>query len=99
MGVSFELTHLDGSKLNIRSKPGEVIKPGMLKTLEGKGLPFHKKAWEFGNMFIIFKVVFPETLQPSQMKVLNSALGKEKPDDDDMQDDVETVMLTKFDKA
>jgi len=33
------------------------------------------------------------------MKVLTSALGKEKPDDDDMQDDVETVMLTKFDKA
>ena len=85
--------------MQVKSKAGEVIKPGMLKTLEGKGLPFHKKPFEFGNMFIVFKVIFPETLGTSQMGVLNAALGKEKPDEDDMQDDVETCMLKKFDKA
>lgn len=62
LGVSFELMHLDGTKLKVKSTPGEVIKPDSLKTLEGKGLPFHKKSFEFGNIFIIFKVTFPETL-------------------------------------
>lgn len=61
-GVDFTLNHLDGSKIRVKNNPGEVIKPEDLKTLEGKGLPFHKKTWEFGNLFIIFKVSFPEKL-------------------------------------
>lgn len=99
LGVRFELTHLDGTKLLVKSTPGEVIKPGMLKTLEGKGLPFHKKAWEFGNIYVVFKVTFPEKLGKPAMTALEKALGKEKPDEDDMEDEVETVKLTKFDKA
>jgi len=61
-GVDFQLTHLDGTKIRVKNTPGEVIKPEDLKTLEGKGLPFHKKQWEFGNLFIIFKVLFPPSL-------------------------------------
>jgi len=98
-GVDFTFTHLDGTKIRVKNKPGEVIKPEDLKTLEGKGLPFHKKTWENGNLFIIFKVTFPATLKQAQIKVLDEALGKVLPDDDDMAGDAETVMLTKFDKA
>jgi len=61
-GVDFSLTHLDGTNLRVKNNPGEVIKPDDLKTLEGKGLPFHKKSWEFGNMYIKFNVVFPDKL-------------------------------------
>jgi len=61
-GVDFTLAHLDGTNIRIKNKPGEVIKPEDLKTVEGKGLPFHKKSWEFGNLFIIFKVTFPDSL-------------------------------------
>lgn len=61
-GVDFTITHLDGEKIRVRNTPGEVIKPEDLKTLEGKGLPFHKKPFEFGNLFIIFKVTFPPAL-------------------------------------
>ena len=61
-GVDFAITHLDGSTIRVKNNPGEVIKPEDLKTLEGKGLPFHKRTWEFGNMFIIFKVTFPDKL-------------------------------------
>ena len=42
-GVDFTLTHLDGTKLRVKNTPGEVIKPDDLKTMEGKGLPFHKR--------------------------------------------------------
>jgi len=61
-GVDFTLTHLDGTNIRVKNNPGEVIKPDDLKTLEGKGLPFHKKSWEFGNLFIKFNVVFPDKL-------------------------------------
>lgn len=66
-GVDFSITHLDGSKIRIKNRPGEVIKPDDIKTVEGKGLPFHKKQWEFGNLFIIFKITFPEKLLTEQI--------------------------------
>jgi DnaJ-class molecular chaperone len=31
-------------------------------TVEEKGLPFHKNPYKFGNLFILFRVKFPETL-------------------------------------
>jgi len=45
-GVDFCINQLDGTQLRIKNKPGEVIKPDELKTIEGKGLPFHKRSWE-----------------------------------------------------
>jgi DnaJ-class molecular chaperone len=44
-GVDFVVTHLDGTKIRIKNEPGEVIKPDDLKTVPGKGLPFHKKTY------------------------------------------------------
>jgi DnaJ family protein A protein 2 len=41
-GVDFVITHLDGRKIRIRNKPGEVIKPDDIKTVENHGMPFHK---------------------------------------------------------
>ena len=55
-GVDFTINHLDGTPLRIKNNPGEVIKPDDLKTLENKGLPFHKRSYEFGNLYIKFNV-------------------------------------------
>lgn len=38
-GFSFSLTHLDGSTHIIKSEPGEVIKPGDVRTVEELGMP------------------------------------------------------------
>ena len=67
-GVQFVVTHLDGSKIRIKNTPGEVIKPDDIKTIEGKGLPFHKQAFKFGNLFVIFKVTFPTSVGDPQVK-------------------------------
>jgi len=61
-GVDFVLTHLDGKKIRIKNKPGEVIKPDDIKTVENHGMPYHKQPYKFGNLFIVFKVKFPTTL-------------------------------------
>jgi DnaJ family protein A protein 2 len=61
-GVDFVLKHLDGRKIRIKNVPGEVIKPDDIKTVEGYGMPYHKQTYKFGNLFIIFKIKFPETI-------------------------------------
>ena len=61
-GVDFVITNLDGTKIRIKNTPGEVIKPDDIKTLEGKGLPFHKMAFKYGHLFVIFKVTFPKNM-------------------------------------
>lgn len=74
-GVDFTVKHLDRKMLRVKSKPGQVIKPDTLMTLEGKGLPFHKNPFEFGNLFVLFKVKFPDTLSEAQVGQVASAFG------------------------
>ena len=66
-GIDFIVTHLDGRKIRIKNKPGEVIKPDDIKTVEGHGMPYHKSPYRFGNLFVVFKLVFPDSLQGPQM--------------------------------
>jgi len=61
-GVDFVIKHLDGRKIRIKNTPGEVIKPDDIKTVENHGMPYHKQIFNFGNLFVIFKVKFPDSL-------------------------------------
>ena len=63
-GVDFVVKHLDGRMVRIRNKRGEVVKPNSLMTCEGLGMPFHKTTYEHGNLFVNFKVKFPEKVTP-----------------------------------
>jgi len=58
-GLDFVLTHLDGKKYRIKNSAGEIIKHDDIKTVEHLGMPFSKKTYTFGNLFIHFKVKFP----------------------------------------
>jgi DnaJ-class molecular chaperone len=46
----------------ISSAPGEVVKPGDMKTVEELGLPLMQTPYKFGNLFIYFEIDFPMTL-------------------------------------
>lgn len=98
-GVDFVVTHLDGTKIRVQNKPGEVIKPDDLKTIPEKGLPFHKTSFKFGNLFVIFKVKFPDSLTLPQVANVKLALGHMKGLDADMADASETVKLIKFEES
>lgn len=74
-GVDFVLTHLDGRKIRIKNEPGQVIKPEDIKTVEGFGMPFHKTSYKFGNLFVLFKIKFPDHLQPEQIEPIREALA------------------------
>jgi len=94
-GVDFVITHLDGAKVRIKNTPGEVIKPDEIKTVEDKGLPFHKQSYKNGNLFVLFKVKFPIRLNPQQLDGAQKALSHMPRDDVDM-DVKEVVKLEKY---
>jgi len=100
-GVDFVLTHLDGREVRIKNKPGEVIKPNSMLTCEGLGMPFHKTPYEFGNLFIKFKIVFPanvDTVQCDQIKKVLTDQSKSKTEQAEIDGASETVTLTKFEE-
>jgi len=61
-GVDFTIPFLDGRKIRIKNKPGEVIKPDDTKTVEGFGMPYHKQTYKSGNLFIRFRLKFPDKI-------------------------------------
>lgn len=77
-GVEFTIMHLDGRVVRIQSSPGSVIKPNTMMTCEGLGMPFHKTPYKFGNLFINFKVKFPETVDDSQAQKIQEILSAQK---------------------
>ena len=77
-GCEFILTHLDGRRIRIKNTPGEVIKPDMNKTVESLGMPFYKKSYNYGNLFIQFKIKFPTSMDPKSITLISEALTAPK---------------------
>jgi len=66
-GVDFTIIHLDGKIVRVQNEAGTVIKPNSTMTCEGLGMPFHKTPYKFGNLFINFKVTFPDDMNNEQV--------------------------------
>lgn len=58
-GYEFEIRHLDGRILLVKSEPRDVIKPGDLRVIVGEGMPRYKNISEKGKLFIKFDIEFP----------------------------------------
>jgi len=76
-GFKMVVTHLDDRKILIQNKPGEVIKPGMLKTVRDCGMPFFEGGYKFGNLYLAFNIVFPEKLDKTQTEVITKILAEQ----------------------
>lgn len=70
-GFDFEINHINGRVFKLANKPGNIIKPGSVKTIPGLGL---EKNGETGSLKIKFNVEFPETLTLEQIATLQSGL-------------------------
>uniref|UniRef100_A0A7S4K5T0 J domain-containing protein n=1 Tax=Odontella aurita TaxID=265563 RepID=A0A7S4K5T0_9STRA len=87
-GYSWNFTHLDGRKMVVKTRPGEVIKPEMntketvpfVKTVANEGMPSRGNPFVKGNLFILFRVRFPEDNELSADKI--SKLREILPDPD-----------------
>jgi len=61
-GIDFTIMHLDGKIIRIQGEKGQIIRPGQKMTVPDNGMPFHKTSYKFGNLFITFKIKFPENI-------------------------------------
>lgn len=97
-GVDFVIMHLDGRKIRIQSKPGEVIQPDQRKTIEDLGMPFHKTSYKNGNLFINFKIKFPNKVDEKTIKTIEEILSMQKETGQKVKED-ETCHLQAFDES
>jgi len=78
-GFRLVMQHLDDRKLLIRSKPGEVLRPRhsglILKAVKGAGMPIHQDPFNFGNLFLVVTLGFPEAMPEATGTALKQTLG------------------------
>ena len=77
-GFQIVITHLDGRKIMVFTKPGEIIKPLTLKTVKELGMPFFNSPYRFGHLYIDFQIDFPPSLNEEQVKKVTEILKNEK---------------------
>merc|ERR1719160_1905626 len=88
-----------GAKLFVIQDPESTKHTRMMKAVKGEGLPRLRAPFEHGNLFIIFTIEFPESIDPGVAGQLLKLLGPAKhvvtaKEDDD---DVEVCELTGMD--
>lgn len=78
-GFKICVTHLDGRKLMVSSKVGEVLEPKQggvtLKAVAGAGMPFHQDPFKYGNLFLVISIRFPRYIDPVAAGELRALLG------------------------
>jgi len=94
-GFKLVITHLDGRALLVSSNPGEIIRPGDVKCVEGEGMPQLKNPFTKGKLFIQFEVEFPEDglFTPEVVKSLAAILPRPSDNLGPLPDDIEQVKL------
>lgn len=91
-GMKFQIEHLDGRKIMIQSKPGEIIQPDSgttemlpsVKIIPGEGMPSLGNPFVKGNLYVLFRVKFPKKgeLSTEQLNALRSILPDPQPEID-----------------
>lgn len=72
IGFERRLRHLDGHEVTI--KRDRVTRPGLEITLTGEGMPKHGDPSSFGDLIVVFTVVFPDSITEAQRKAFAELL-------------------------
>jgi len=80
-GFQFSTTFLDKSELTIKSTPGQVIRPGDIMVIEGKGMP-KPHGQKPGDLHLILEVDFPKDIPLESHDKIREVLGGEGLPDD-----------------
>ena len=74
-GLDMIIKHLDDRP--IRIKYDKVIKPGQILKIQGEGMPIKDQMNMFGDLLIIFNVIFPEKISSQRRDYLIKVLPKQ----------------------
>jgi len=99
-GGQFSIKHLDDRMLVVNTVPGEVIRPGELKSIVGEGMPSYRHHYK-GNIYVQFKVEFPSSnwATPEQLEMLETILPPREPLPSPDGMEVEEVVLGTLDAS
>lgn len=100
-GFKFLVKQLDGRQLCIESKPGEIIKPEtdgqnpFVKVVPDEGMPSRGNPFVKGNLYVLFRVKFPEDgeLSDDCIKTLRKVLPDPDMDIEVDENEVDVVDL------
>ncbi|KAJ3344311.1 Type I HSP40 co-chaperone [Gonapodya sp. JEL0774] len=75
-GGQFAINHLDDRVLAVNIIPGENIKPGDVKSINGEGMPVYRNPFQKGNLYVKFEIEFPPLgwFNPERLRLLEQAL-------------------------
>ncbi|KXS20433.1 DnaJ-domain-containing protein [Gonapodya prolifera JEL478] len=75
-GGQFTIPHLDDRVLVVNIIPGENIKPGDVKSINGEGMPVYRNPFQKGNLYVKFEIEFPPHgwFTPERLRLLEQAL-------------------------
>lgn len=76
-GYQFVIPHLDGRKLLVKTTEGDIVKPADAREIPNEGMPVPSRPYEHGNLYVKFKIVFPEKLTKNQIGALRGCLTSE----------------------
>jgi len=77
-GGQFSILHLDDRALNVSLVPGEVVKDGAIKVVQGQGMPSYRHH-HFGDLYVRLAVEFPDHMPTEVIPLLEQALPPRKP--------------------
>lgn len=72
-GVVVEVPTLSGEKVTL-NLTREIVKPNMVKRIQGQGLPFPKEPSRKGDLLVTFDIKFPDNLSQSVKDILYDTL-------------------------
>lgn len=78
-GYEIVFNHLDGRKVKLFSKPGEVVTPGVFKACNELGMPFFELPYKFGHLYLDFEFIFPTNISETQKEALFKIFPNEVP--------------------
>ena len=81
-GFKFVVPTLDGRKLSVQAKPGQIIRPEVrsgvpyVMCVDGEGMPKYGNPFDKGRLFVLFHIVFPKdgSLSSQSVAYLKKAL-------------------------
>ncbi|KAG0056685.1 DnaJ- protein scj1 [Gryganskiella cystojenkinii] len=76
LGFVREIKHLDGKSVKL-SRGQQVTPFGFIQTLKGQGMPVKGSRGDHGDLFVEYKVAFPESLSKDQRALFATAFGVE----------------------
>ncbi|XP_031566895.1 dnaJ homolog subfamily A member 2-like [Actinia tenebrosa] len=99
-GFQMVIKHLDGRDLVLHYPAGNIIEPDCIRGVVGEGMPLQRNPCEKGNLYVKFKVEFPENnfIGPENIPKLEALLPA-RPKPPQVGKDAEEVDLVEVDPS